>query len=115
MIRRIASERGTDGRPAFCTIRPNLDRRADDKRIAVTRSWPVTGRPLFVLRVLTSSYFRSTQYWRAEQEAVTSARLPTPTPTSSFHNLSNEMLADELGHADALLKVAEATVQNFER
>jgi hypothetical protein len=28
--------------------------------------------------------------------------------TSRFHNLSNEMLADELGHADALLKGAEA-------
>ncbi|MGC1358374.1 MAG: hypothetical protein WA851_21745 [Xanthobacteraceae bacterium] len=28
--------------------------------------------------------------------------------TSRFHNLSNEALADELGHADALLKGAEA-------
>ena len=28
--------------------------------------------------------------------------------TSRFHNLSNETLADELGHADALLKGAEA-------
>jgi hypothetical protein len=27
---------------------------------------------------------------------------------SRFHNLSNEALADELGHADALLKGAEA-------
>ena len=30
------------------------------------------------------------------------------TTTSRFHNLSNEALADELGHADALLKGAEA-------
>jgi hypothetical protein len=28
--------------------------------------------------------------------------------TSRFHNLSNEALADEIGHADALLKGAEA-------
>ena len=28
--------------------------------------------------------------------------------TSRFHNLSNEALADELGHADALFKGAEA-------
>src|ERR1700683_1999234 len=28
--------------------------------------------------------------------------------TSRFHNLSNGALADELGHADALLKAAEA-------
>jgi hypothetical protein len=28
--------------------------------------------------------------------------------TSRFHNLSNEMLADALGHADAALKGAEA-------
>ena len=28
--------------------------------------------------------------------------------TSRFHNLTNEVLADELGHADALLKGAEA-------
>ena len=31
-----------------------------------------------------------------------------PSITSRFHNLSNEALADELGHADALLKGAEA-------
>jgi hypothetical protein len=31
-----------------------------------------------------------------------------PSTTSRFHNLSNEALADELGHADALLKGAEA-------
>jgi len=28
--------------------------------------------------------------------------------TSRFHNLSNEMLADAIGHADAVLKGAEA-------
>jgi hypothetical protein len=28
--------------------------------------------------------------------------------TSKFHNLSNEMLADAIGHADAILKGAEA-------
>jgi hypothetical protein len=28
--------------------------------------------------------------------------------TSRFHNLSNEALADELGHADAVLKGTEA-------
>src|ERR1700733_3548762 len=30
------------------------------------------------------------------------------TTISRFHNLSNQALADELGHADALLKGAEA-------
>ena len=46
MIRRIASER--DGwSSCFLHHSSNLDRRADDKRIAVTRSWPVAGRPLF--------------------------------------------------------------------
>jgi len=29
-------------------------------------------------------------------------------PSIRFHNLSNEALADEIGHADALLKGAEA-------
>jgi hypothetical protein len=33
--------------------------------------------------------------------------------TSRFHNLSNEALADELGHADALLKGAEAECKAF--
>jgi hypothetical protein len=36
------------------------------------------------------------------------AQAVNPSITSRFHNLSNEALADELGHADALLKGAEA-------
>jgi hypothetical protein len=36
------------------------------------------------------------------------AQAINPSITSRFHNLSNEALADELGHADALLKGAEA-------
>jgi hypothetical protein len=36
------------------------------------------------------------------------AQATNPSITSRFHNLSNEALADELGHADALLKGAEA-------
>jgi hypothetical protein len=36
------------------------------------------------------------------------AQATNPSTTSRFHNLSNEALADELGHADALLKGAEA-------
>jgi hypothetical protein len=36
--------------------------------------------------------------------------LPT---TSRFHNLSNEALADALGHADALLKGAEAECKSL--
>jgi hypothetical protein len=36
------------------------------------------------------------------------AQANTNIITSRFHNLSNEALADELGHADALLKGAEA-------
>jgi hypothetical protein len=39
---------------------------------------------------------------------VTMAQAINPSITSRFHNLSNEALADELGHADALLKGAEA-------
>jgi hypothetical protein len=35
------------------------------------------------------------------------AQANTNIITSRFHNLSNEALADELGHADALLKGAE--------
>jgi hypothetical protein len=31
-----------------------------------------------------------------------------PSTTSRFHNLANEALADALGHADAVLKGAEA-------
>jgi hypothetical protein len=46
MIRRIASERV--GRSScFLHQSSNLDRRAEDKRIAVTGSRPVAGRPLF--------------------------------------------------------------------
>ena len=33
--------------------------------------------------------------------------------TSRFHNLSNEQLADALGHADATLKGAEAECQSL--
>ena len=36
--------------------------------------------------------------------------LPT---TSRFHNLSNATLADALGHADAVLKGAEAEAKAF--
>jgi hypothetical protein len=36
------------------------------------------------------------------------AQATNPSITSRSHNLSNEALADELGHADALLKGAEA-------
>src|SRR5581483_10729906 len=36
------------------------------------------------------------------------AQATNPSITSRFHNLSNEALADALGHADALLKGAEA-------
>jgi hypothetical protein len=36
------------------------------------------------------------------------AQATHPSTTSRFHNLSNAALADELGHADALLKGAEA-------
>jgi hypothetical protein len=36
----------------------------------------------------------------------------TPT-TSRFHNLSNEALADALGHADAALKGAEAECKSL--
>jgi hypothetical protein len=34
--------------------------------------------------------------------------------TSRYHNLSNEALADELGHADALLKGAEGALNGFD-
>jgi hypothetical protein len=36
------------------------------------------------------------------------AQAINPSITSRFHNLSNEALADALGHADAVLKGAEA-------
>src|ERR1700683_3611127 len=36
------------------------------------------------------------------------AQATDSTTTSRFHNLSNAMLADTLGHADAVLKGAEA-------
>jgi hypothetical protein len=36
------------------------------------------------------------------------ANSPSTTSPSRFHNLSNEALADLLGHADAVLKGAEA-------
>jgi hypothetical protein len=36
------------------------------------------------------------------------AQAANPSITSRFHNLSNEMLADAIGHADAVLKGAEA-------
>ncbi len=36
------------------------------------------------------------------------AQATNPSITSRFHNLSNEALADALGHADAVLKGAEA-------
>jgi hypothetical protein len=36
------------------------------------------------------------------------AQATNPSTTSRLHNLSNEMLADAIGHADALLKGAEA-------
>jgi hypothetical protein len=36
------------------------------------------------------------------------AQAANPSITSRFHNLSNEALADALGHADAVLKGAEA-------
>ena len=36
------------------------------------------------------------------------AQAANPSITSRFHNVSNEALADALGHADALLKGAEA-------
>src|ERR1700691_1267967 len=39
---------------------------------------------------------------------VTMAQATKPSITSRFHNLSNEALADTLGHADAVLKGAEA-------
>jgi hypothetical protein len=39
---------------------------------------------------------------------VTMAQATNLSTTSRFHNLSAEALADELGHADALLKGAEA-------
>jgi hypothetical protein len=39
---------------------------------------------------------------------VTMAQATNPSITSRFHNLSNEALADALGHADAVLKGAEA-------
>src|ERR1700733_5257999 len=35
------------------------------------------------------------------------------TTTSRFHNLSNEALADALGHADAVLKGAEAECKSL--
>jgi hypothetical protein len=35
---------------------------------------------------------------------------PSTTSPSRFHNVSNEALADMLGHADAVLKGAEAEV-----
>jgi hypothetical protein len=36
------------------------------------------------------------------------AQATNPSTTPRFHNLSNEALADALGHADAVLKGAEA-------
>ena len=36
------------------------------------------------------------------------AQATNPSTTSRFHNLSNAQLADALGHADAVLKGAEA-------
>jgi hypothetical protein len=36
------------------------------------------------------------------------AQAANPSITSRFHNLSNEALADALGHADAFLKGADA-------
>jgi hypothetical protein len=36
------------------------------------------------------------------------AQAANPSTTSRFHNLSNAALADALGHADAVLKGAEA-------
>jgi hypothetical protein len=36
------------------------------------------------------------------------AQATNPSTTSRFHNLSNGALADALGHADAVLKGAEA-------
>jgi hypothetical protein len=36
------------------------------------------------------------------------AQAANPSTTSRFHNLSNEVLADALGHADTALKGAEA-------
>jgi hypothetical protein len=39
---------------------------------------------------------------------VTMAQAADPSITSRFHNLSNSALADALGHADAVLKGAEA-------
>ena len=36
------------------------------------------------------------------------AQATDPTTTSRFHHLSNAALADALGHADAVLKGAEA-------
>jgi|SRR5689334_1197366 hypothetical protein len=38
------------------------------------------------------------------------ASIPT---TSRFHNLSNEALADRIGHADAVLKGADAECQSL--
>jgi hypothetical protein len=36
------------------------------------------------------------------------AQATNPSTTSRLHNFSNEMLADAIGHADAVLKGAEA-------
>jgi hypothetical protein len=41
------------------------------------------------------------------------ARAANPSTTSRFHNLSNEALADALGHADAALKGAEAECKSL--
>jgi hypothetical protein len=43
-----------------------------------------------------------------QAKEVTMAQAVEAHTTSRFHNLSNAALADELGHADALLKGAEA-------
>jgi hypothetical protein len=44
---------------------------------------------------------------------VTHAQAINPSITSCFHNLSNEALADALGHADAVLNGAEADCKAF--
>jgi hypothetical protein len=43
-----------------------------------------------------------------QAKEVTVAQANHPSTTSCFHNLSNEALADAIGHVDAVLKGADA-------
>jgi hypothetical protein len=51
---------------------------------------------------------RNTNAGLTQAKEWTMAQADNVSTISRFHNLSNEALADELGHADALLKGAEA-------